>query len=517
MRSDRYRSSPARGGCRDGAGAGRSLGRLGLVAMAAAVLAMPAAAPGRPRASLPLGPEPGCGPELSARPATRAEDYVVVLGGSGADFDKRRSAVSARAVEALDRRLHERLGDKILLDYEEALNGFLAALSAEDLGFICREAAAVGVPVSIARDEVIELPPMVEGRSRRLDAKVMRLSVSSDLWPPLGLDRIDQRLLELDFQFNPSRSGLGVHVYVIDSGIYAAHDDFKGVSGLTRVVHEVVPQLDTATAATAAANAGDCLGHGTAVASIIGGKRHGIARKAALHSVRVFGCANTTSVGRVIKAVDWVTGQRAAHSGWPMVVNMSVSSVERVVQAQGETSSVFGHLNSAVENSIKKRITYVIAAGNNSANSSVSACNVSPALVLTAITVSNTVARSDGRSTAANQGPCVDIFAPGVDIDVAGRNNPTEEKTLSGTSMAAPHAAGVAALILEGHQGYTATDVWNAIDFAATTRAKIPAWCGIANIASNTQEKLLHWGSGSADGRTDEFPKAATPACGTKK
>lgn len=516
MWSDRFRRAPERRGPGGRPTAGRQAKRICLAAAAAGLFGpgMAAAAPERPRLSLTIGVQAGCSRELSARLADRAapvrrDAYVVVLADAGIEpgmVGRALAAVSAPAVDALNRSLHERLGDKILLDYREALQGFLAELSEEDLGFICREAAARGVPVSISRDQAIELPPMERGRSRRLDASNLRTTVDPQEWPPLGLDRIDQRLLDLDFRFRTLQSGKNVHVYVIDSGIFALHDDFK--VGLTsRVVHDAVPQLDTA-------SPGDCHGHGTAVASIVGGKRHGIARQATLHSVRVFSCASSkTSVSRVIKAVDWVTGQRTKFPMRPIVVNMSLGSQDKVVLAPGEVS-VFAHLNAAVTTSIGKRITYVIAAGNNSANSPVSACNVSPARVLPAITVSNSVPTSDGRSGTANQGSCVDLFAPGVNIDVAGNGGVADETTLNGTSMAAPHVAGVAALVLQGNPAATPDQVWNAINAAATTRAKIPPWCGIANISAGTPEKLLHWGSGSTDGKIDQYPYAAnTPVC----
>jgi subtilisin family serine protease len=172
-------------------------------------------------------------------------------------------------------------------------------------------------------------------------------------------------------------------------------------------------------------------------------------------------------------------------------------------------SSAFVLLDEAIQKSIAAGVTYVIAAGNNTG----SACDVSPARVPEAITVSSIIPQSDGRPPTANQFGCVDIFAPGVNITVA---TPTGKTTAEGTSIAAPHVAGVAALYMQRHSGVKPPDVWKAISAAATTRARVPPWCGIGNIdtENGTPELLLHWGSARADGQIDANPYARdTPPC----
>ena len=250
-----------------------------------------------------------------------------------------------------------------------------------------------------------------------------------------GLDRIDQRELPLSTTYQYDHSGSGVTAYVIDSGIRYTHQDFGGRALLG--IDYVGDGL----------NGGDCNGHGTHVAGTIGGATWGVAKNVDLVSVRVFGCSGGSSVSTIIAAVDWVT----ANGTTPAVVNMSLGG------------SKYDLLNTAVANSVNAGFAYVVAAGNDTAD----ACLSSPASAASALTVGSTI-NTDARSSWSNWGDCVDVFAPGSGIYSAYMRSDTDVVMLSGTSMAAPHVAGVVALLLEQSPGASPAQVGDALMGGAT-------------------------------------------------
>ena len=247
-----------------------------------------------------------------------------------------------------------------------------------------------------------------------------------------GLDRIDQRDLPLNSTYNYFATGTGVRAYIIDTGIRATHSQFAGrvISGFTAI--------------NDGRGTSDCNGHGTHVAGTVGGSTYGVAKNVTLVAVRVLDCNGSGSNSGVIAGVDWVSGNHTA--GQPAVANMSLG---------GGASSA---LDTAVNNSINDGVTYAIAAGNSNAN----ACNYSPARVANAITVGSTTS-SDARSSFSNYGTCLDIFAPGSSITSSWSTTDTATNTISGTSMATPHVAGVVALYLESNPGASPATVGSAI------------------------------------------------------
>lgn len=267
-----------------------------------------------------------------------------------------------------------------------------------------------------------------------------------------GLDRIDQRNLPLNNTYTYTPTGAGVTAYIIDTGIRISHNQFGGraSNGYDFIDND--------------ATANDCNGHGTHVAGTIGGSTYGVAKAVALVAVRVLNCSGSGTTSGVIAGINWVTSR---HTTGKAVANMSLGG--------GASSS----LDTAVRNSIADGIVYAIAAGNSNAD----ACNYSPARVSEAITVGATTS-TDTRASYSNKGSCLDLFAPGSSITSAWNTSNTATNTISGTSMATPHVAGVAALYLQGH-ARTPQQVRDAIVGAATQNL-------VKSPGANSPNRLLY-------------------------
>ena len=254
--------------------------------------------------------------------------------------------------------------------------------------------------------------------------------------PSWGIDRIDQRNLPLNHTYKYPDTAPNVTAYIIDSGVLTTHQEFQGraVSGANFV------QDGRKT---------DCNGHGTHVAGTVGGITVGVAKAVHIVSLRVLGCDNTGSTSGIIAGVDWVAekGRR------PGVVNMSLGragadeALKRAVTSIGEA----GFLT-------------VVAAGNEDSN----ACAFSPAAFPNVATI-GAIKINDQRDTAySNYGPCVKSFAPGTNIFSASNKSNTDYATMSGTSMASPHVAGAAALILSRHTGFSPKQVGDCLERQTT-------------------------------------------------
>lgn len=249
---------------------------------------------------------------------------------------------------------------------------------------------------------------------------------------PWGLDRLDQQYLPLDGRYTAARTGAGVRVYVIDTGILASHIDVAG-----RVEPGWSPLGSTA----------DCAGHGTHVSGTAVGAISGVAKAATLVPVRVLGCDGQGLMSNVIAGIDWVTANRVG----PAVANLSL----------GGTASYA--VDRAVTNAMAAGITVVAAAGNDN----IDACTGSPARVPDVITVGATTS-SDARASFSDYGSCVDLFAPGQSILSAWPTATNAGRSMSGTSMASPHVAGAAALYLAAHPQAQPREVASALISRAT-------------------------------------------------
>jgi subtilisin family serine protease len=363
------------------------------------------------------------GPVAAAAPASGAirnadlpgaipGSYIVVL-KNNAKTGVSRSATSAFA--AADASLARRYDATAERSYTAALRGFSVRASAAAARRLAADPAVAYVE-----------------QNQRVQADDTQLN------PTWGLDRVDQRNLPLSASYTYSPSGgQGVRAYVIDSGIRFTHQEFGG---------RAVQGVDLVDGGAA----DDCHGHGSHVAGTIGGAAHGIARAATLVAVRVLDCDGAGDVARVVAGVDWVT----ANAVKPAVVNVSIGY---------PSSSNPAALETAVTQSISTGLTYAISAGNDNGD----ACSKVPARVPTAITVAASE-KSDSTWPSSNEGPCVDLFAPGLNVESAHYTGDTVIWNRSGTSMAAPHVAGAAALILGDDSTRTPQQVRDAIVAQAT-------------------------------------------------
>ncbi len=249
-----------------------------------------------------------------------------------------------------------------------------------------------------------------------------------------GLDRIDQSNLPLDDTYEYTYTGAGVQVYIFDSGIRKSHEDFGGraTCGINLISTETCTDLNF---------------HGTHVAGTVGGTISGVAKGVQLVDVKVLDKSGRGSFSGILTGLEYVIAQKQNNPTIPMVINMSLGG-----------NVVLPEVEDAIDDAVNAGIVVVVAAGN----SALDACEQTPAYVSSAVTTGASN-MDDTRADFSNFGDCVDIYAPGVDIVSAYYTGDDEYAYASGTSMAAPHIAGVAALYLEVNPTWTPAQVWNAM------------------------------------------------------
>ncbi|MGB8810139.1 MAG: S8 family peptidase [Acinetobacter calcoaceticus] len=289
-------------------------------------------------------------------------------------------------------------GAKVLQSYDTVLKGFAI--------YLPDTAATAFVEAMKKNPKVLSVENDI----------VMKIDATTQSNPDWGLDRIDQKALPLNSAYSYLQTGSGTTAYIVDTGILSSHQQFSG-----RV-------LSGYTAISDGNGTTDCNGHGTHVAGTVGGSTYGVAKNVNLVPIRILGCDGSGASSNVIAGLDWIlkNGKK------PAVVNMSLG---------GDASS---SLDSAVENLFDNGYVMVVAAGNSNTD----ACSASPARVSKALTVAATD-NTDTRASYSNYGSCVDIFAPGSQINSSWIGSNTATKVLNGTSMATPHVAGVVAEMLQ--------------------------------------------------------------------
>jgi len=344
--------------------------------------------------------------------------------------------------------------------YERALQGFSAGLTAGQANALRRNKSVLRVD----QDQYVNV-------------------AATQTSAPWGLDRIDQAT-GLNGQFTyPDAAANAAHLYVLDTGILASHSQFTGRLGSGR---NFAANEDGAINAT---NTNDCNGHGTHVAGTAAGTTYGVAKLATVHAVRVLGCDGGGTVSGAIAGIDWVIGevttQRSQGQAWPAVINLSLSS------------PTYTPFNDAVKKAVANRVLVVAAAGNSNAD----ACAYSPAGTPEILTVGAT-SSNDARASFSNFGTCVDVFAPGVSILSAVNTGTTATASYSGTSMAAPHVAGVVAHYLT--QNPSATQ-----DQVATLLISDSVKNIVGSEGTGSPDRLLQMPSGASvpvDGGTPSAP-----------
>ncbi|CAA9360594.1 MAG: hypothetical protein AVDCRST_MAG89-3717 [uncultured Gemmatimonadetes bacterium] len=376
-------------------------------------------------ADAPSGPSAAPGAALSS--ASASGGYIVVL----------RDGADPRAVAAA-------AGVSPRFVYTAAVLGFAGTLNAGQLNALRHN-------------------PRVEYVEPDAPARLFTTQSSPPSW---GLDRIDQRDLPLSASFTYGSTGKGVIAYVLDTGVNSKHADLYPRAAF-------IPNGSNGDfVGDGHGSAEDCHGHGSHVAGTVGGTTYGVAKNVSIVAGRVVNCTGGGTASMAIAGMDWI----ARNGKKPALVNMSLG--------YGNVQSV----RDAAELLVKNGFFVAAAAGNGDfAGTPQDACLQSPAGAPSVMTVGATTS-TDQESSFSNYGLCVDILAPGSSITSLGVGSYTATGVRSGTSMAAPHVAGVAAQYLSAVPTATPYDVTTKLNYYATvSRIRLHS----ASVSGGTPNRLL--------------------------
>ncbi|HEX2204805.1 MAG TPA: S8 family peptidase [Longimicrobium sp.] len=366
---------------------------------------------------------PDAAPSAAAHQAGGDGKYIVAL-KEGAD---------PRSVAAL-------LGIRPKNVYTAAINGFAGELTAGQVTALRRN------------PNVAYVEPDAEARL-----------ATTQIFPVWGIDRIDEPTLPRSNTFTYTSAGAGVVIYVLDTGVRKTHKQFGGRASY------IPSAVNGNFVGDARPNAEDCHGHGTHVAATAAGVGYGVAKRAMIRAGRVVNCSGGGNASMLIAAIDWII----ANGDPPGVVNMSLG--------YGDVQAV----RDAAQSLYLAGYVPVAAAGNGDyLGNPLNACDESPAGALNALTVGATDS-TDHESSFSNYGRCIDLFAPGSSVKSAEIAHDSAFGTRSGTSMAAPHAAGVAAQYLAANPGSTPYTVMTAMKSIATTGVITRHAASVANYTPN--------------------------------
>lgn len=373
-------------------------------------------------AATAIGLATGAGTALAAEPEGVVQQakqptpgqYVVSLKGGVA------ATASTTAIERAAVSLAQRYGGELKSTFTASMHGFAVRAMTEDQAR------------RLAADPAVE-QVFQDGTARIADTQ-------NDA--TYGIDRTDQADLPLDTTYTYANTAADVTAYVIDSGIRYSHEEFGGRAATGYDFVDTDPDAD------------DCNGHGTHVSGTVGGKTWGLAKEVKLVGVKVLGCDGTAPDSDSLEGIEWVTKNAAK----PAVVNMSMTF---------DTKNIG---DEAMRGLVGSGVSAVVAAGNDGAD----ACDAGPAYLPEVISVGATD-EQDNQAGFSNYGSCVDIFAPGNNITSASNQDDTGNTNMSGTSMASPHAAGVAALYLQTNAAATPEEVSGALtDNASKDKVQNP-------------------------------------------
>jgi subtilisin family serine protease len=341
--------------------------------------------------------------------------------------------------------------------YAHALEGFVVSVPWSQAQAVADELARNPAVDAVELDRALAIEQA--STARTLDGRA---------W---GVDRLDQRARAFDNLFRHTRTGQGVTAYVVDTGV-SAHNQFgtRLKSGFSTV--------------NDGQGTRDCHGHGTHVAGTVAGQTLGVAPGASIVPVRVLDCRGSGASTGVLAGLDWI----AANGTRPAVVNMSLGG------------PAFTSLDAAAQRLVTSGFTVVAAAGN----SNIDACTQSPARATGLVTVAASD-NADAKASFSNTGACVALWAPGTNIASAGIASATTVVSMNGTSMAAPHAAGAAALLLQAQPTATAAQVRTRLLQDATPNL-------VLGVTGSTTRAMLFAGEASGTTPTPPPPPPANVA-----